>query len=164
MAVGEELGFVGLLPIAAVYAVIACAWFRVGRERAEDYGFFLATAVTLFLIVPGLVMVAGGLGVIPLTGVVTPFLSYGGSAMAANFAGLGILAAIRAAARSPAMASRSACRRDISRGALGVAALGILAALLKVQVFQPNEYVVKPHLGLQADGGADTSTTSACST
>ena len=46
-----------------------------------------------------LLMAAGVLGVMPLTGVVTPFLSYGGSAMVANFAALGLLAAIHADAR-----------------------------------------------------------------
>src|SRR5262249_12844689 len=102
-AIGEELGFIGLFVIAAVYAVIAKRGFRVARGAATDYGVFLAATValflaapvTLFLIVPGFIMIAGALGVIPLTGVVTPFLSYGGSAMLANFAGLGILAAIR---------------------------------------------------------------------
>ena len=97
-AVGEELGAAGLLAIAAVYAVIAGRGFRIGLAAASDYGFFLSTAVTLFLVVPVLIMAAGVLGVIPLTGVVTPFLSYGGSAMAANFAALGILTAIQ---RSP---------------------------------------------------------------
>ena len=45
-------------------------------------------------------MAAGMLGLTPLTGVVTPFLSYGGSAMAANFAALGMLVSIRAQATS----------------------------------------------------------------
>ena len=58
-----------------------------GLRSANDYGFFLATAVTLSLTIPVLVMAAGMLGVIPLTGVVTPFLSYGGSAMLAQFRG-----------------------------------------------------------------------------
>ena len=59
---------------------------------------------------PGLVMASGVLGVTPLTGVVTPFLSYGGSAMLANFAALGMLAAIHAAAIRRVTPSRSACR------------------------------------------------------
>ena len=40
-------------------------------------------------------MASGTLGLVPLTGVVTPFLSFGGSAMVANFAALGLLASIR---------------------------------------------------------------------
>ena len=66
------------------------AGLRIALRAATDYGFFLATAVTLFLAIPG--RCDGGRAssaLIPLTGVVTPFLSYGGSAMVANFAALG---------------------------------------------------------------------------
>ena len=51
--------------------------------------------LTLFLTLPVLVMGAGMLGLVPLTGVVTPFVSFGGSAMVANFIALGMLTAIR---------------------------------------------------------------------
>ena len=44
--------------------------------------------LTLFLTLPVLVMGAGMLGIVPLTGVVTPFVSFGGSAMLANFIAL----------------------------------------------------------------------------
>src|SRR4030095_579136 len=106
-AVGEELGFIGLLLIGIVFAVIAARGFRVARTAVNDYGFFLAITVTMFLILPPLIMVAGILGMIPLTGVVTPFLSYGGSAMLANFAGLGILTAIRSHAKEKAAPTKA---------------------------------------------------------
>src|SRR5262249_41927758 len=95
-AIGEELGAAGLLLVAVLYAILAWRGFRVGRLARSDYGFFLALALTLFLIVPVLIMASGILGVTPLTGVVTPFLSYGGSAMVANFCALGMLTAIHA--------------------------------------------------------------------
>ena len=97
-AAGEELGFGGLLAIAAVFGTIAWRGFRAARDAKDDHGFFLGTALTLFLVVPVLVMAAGILGAMPLTGVVTPFLSYGGSAMAANFTALGLLAGLRRSA------------------------------------------------------------------
>ena len=97
-AIGEELGFVGLLAVAAVFAVIAARGFDNALRAADDYGFFLATVLTLFLTLPVLVMGAGMLGLVPLTGVVTPFVSFGGSAMLANFIALGMLTAIRRAA------------------------------------------------------------------
>jgi hypothetical protein len=126
--------------------------FRVALAAASDYGFFLATAITLFLVVPVLVMAAGVLGVTPLTGVVTPFLSYGGSAMAANFAALGILTAIDAhrGSADPARPFDTATR--YLRGVLTVATLGLIAAVVNVQVLRADEYVVKPHFGIQADG------------
>ena len=139
-SIGEELGFIGLCLIGAVYAVIAAHGFRIARGAANDYGFFLATTVTLFLIAPALIMVAGSLGIIPLTGVVTPFLSYGGSAMLANFAALGILTAIRKDKRSRPLAAQTATTepflkplRYLERG-LAVAAVALLAILFNVQV------------------------------
>src|SRR5262249_58458567 len=85
-AVGEELGLVGLLVIAVAYVIVGWRGLRIARSAPSDYGFFLSTALTLFLIVPALVMAAGVVGVIPLTGVVTPFLSYGGAGPAAHLA------------------------------------------------------------------------------
>ena len=84
-SIGEELGFVGLVAVAVLFAMIALRGFQSALRAADDYGFFLATVLTLFLTLPVLVMSAGMLGVLPLTGVVTPFLSFGGSAMLANF-------------------------------------------------------------------------------
>ena len=80
-------------------AMIARA-LATARRASTDYAFFLATVLALFLAVPVLLMASGTLGVVPLTGVVTPFLSFGGSAMLANFAALGLLAAIRSDTRS----------------------------------------------------------------
>src|SRR5262245_19232800 len=158
-AIGEELGYIGFFLIAVVYAIIAARGFRIARTAANDYGFFLATTVTLFLIVPGLIVVGGSLGLIPLTGVVTPFLSYGGSAMLANFAGLGILTAIRThSSVRPVTAQATTTEpflkpmRYLETG-LSVAAFALLAILLNVQFLSADNYVVKPHLSLQADGG-----------
>jgi len=87
-AIGEELGFIGVLCVGGAFAILACRGFRIAVRAANDYAFFLATIVTLFLVFPVLLMAAGMLGVVPLTGVVTPFVSFGGSAMVANFAAL----------------------------------------------------------------------------
>jgi hypothetical protein len=133
--------------------VIAAHGFRIARRAPNDYGFFLATTVTLFLIVPALIMVAGSLNVIPLTGVVTPFLSYGGSAMLANFAGLGILAAIRTQpARTTGAEPFMKPLRRLQTG-LAVAGLCLVAILLRTQFVSADDLVARPHLSLQADGG-----------
>jgi cell division protein FtsW (lipid II flippase) len=152
-AVGEELGTVGLIVVACAYAVIAWRGVRTGRLASNDYGFFLATALTLFLIVPVLVMAAGVMGITPLTGVVTPFLSYGGSAMAANFAALGMLCSIRADRRPAAELTpfRVPVRWLVTT--LAVSAAALVAVMIDVQVVHAGDYVVRPQLGIQADGG-----------
>jgi cell division protein FtsW (lipid II flippase) len=152
VTVGEELGAAGLLAIALVYAVLTMRGLRMALRATNDYGFFLATAVTLFLIVPALVMAAGMLGVTPLTGVVTPFLSYGGSAMVANFAALGTLMSIQANTGSTETSQPFRTPTRYLGGALAVAAIGLLLLVLDIQVLHADDYVVKPHLSMQADG------------
>jgi len=152
-AIGEELGFVGLVAVAVLFVMIAARGFNAALRAADDYGFFLATVLTLFLTLPVLVMGAGMLGVIPLTGVVTPFLSFGGSAMLANFIALGILTAIGMQATAiPNVTEpfRAGVRRLIA--GLVIAAFGLVAVLFNVQVLQADAYVVQPHLGIQGDG------------
>ncbi len=162
-AVGEELGLIGLLAIAATYVVIAWRGFRLGQDAGSDYGFFLATSLTLFLVVPVLLMVAGLLGVMPLTGVVTPFLSYGGSAMAANFAALGLLTGLRSPTdlREPVSPSTAAPIESSGpfrapmrylRGTLGACGAGLLLVLVYVQAVRADDLAVRPHMSLQADG------------
>jgi cell division protein FtsW (lipid II flippase) len=150
--VGEELGFIGLMIVALVYGLIAARGLRIALRSANDYGFFLAIGVTLSLTIPVLVMAAGMLGMMPLTGVVTPFLSYGGSAMLMNFAALGILNAIR---NHGSVTTQTAPFRKPVRylgTALAATASVLLLVLLRVQVLSADETVVRPHLGLHADG------------
>jgi cell division protein FtsW (lipid II flippase) len=153
-AIGEELGFVGLVAVAALFVMIAVRGFNVALRASDDYGFFLATVLTLFLALPALVMGAGMLGVIPLTGVVTPFLSFGGSAMLANFMALGVLTSIaRQGTHAPSQVT-APFRLGIKRlrAGLGVAVIVLVVVLFDVQVLRADSYVVRPHIGLQADG------------
>jgi cell division protein FtsW (lipid II flippase) len=152
-AIGEELGFVGLLTVGAVFAIVAMRGFHIARHAPDDYSFFLATVLTLFLTLPVLVMGAGMLGLVPLTGVVTPFLSFGGSAMVANFIALGLLAAIRRHA-APAPAITAPFHGGLTRivVGLGMAAIVVLAVLFDVQVVRADTFVARPHVGVQADG------------
>ena len=151
-AAGEDLGFIGLAVIGLLYALIGWRGFSTAARAASDYSFFLAMAVTLFLIVPVLVMAAGALGVTPLTGVVTPFLSYGGSAMVANFAALGILAAARRGGAETTSASEQlrAPIRQLGR-TLAVIGVALTLVLADVQLLRADRYVARPHLGAQAD-------------
>ncbi len=152
-AVGEELGAIGLVGVAGLFAVAAWRGFRIGRLAASDYGFFLATALTLFLIFPVLIMASGVIGLTPLTGVVTPFLSYGGSAMLANFAALGLLAAIHADRRPANDFEPFRVPMKYLGATLGFCALVLVGVVVRVQVVAADDYIVKPHLGVQADGG-----------
>ena len=109
--------------------------------------------MTLFLILPVLIMASGVMGLTPLTGVVTPFLSYGGSAMLANFAALGLLAAIHADRRPANDFEPFRVPMKYLGATLGLCALVLVGVVARVQVLAADDYVVKPHLGMHADGG-----------
>jgi cell division protein FtsW (lipid II flippase) len=150
--IGEELGAAGLLAVFGLYALTAWRGFRIARAATTDYGFFLATALTLFLILPVLVMGAGVVGLTPLTGVVTPFLSYGGSAMVANYAAVGLLLAIDTWAGAPGTAEPFRLPLRWLGAGLALAGAVVIAALVNVQVLHADEYVARGHLTVQADG------------
>src|SRR6185503_19097099 len=90
-AVGEELGFVGLLTVLVLDALLVMRGFRIARRAPDAYTMFLALGLTLGLALQTLLIAGGVLGLVPLSGVVTPFLSYGRSAQIVHFATLGIL-------------------------------------------------------------------------
>ena len=151
-AVAEELGFVGLTVVALLYGTIIARGISIARKAGTDYEFFLSLMLVLFLAVPVLLMAGGTFGLVPLTGVVTPFLSFGGSAMVANFSALGLLAAIRSPnAERTAPHVLAPPLRWLSGGLVAAAAV-FLVVTARVQVLRADEVVVKPYLGLQADG------------
>jgi cell division protein FtsW (lipid II flippase) len=151
-SVGEELGACGLAIVAALYLGIAWRALRIARDASTDYEFFLAVGVMLLLTLPVVLMASATVGVTPLTGVVTPFLSYGGSAMVANFAGLGMLASIRSNATTTPSLYRFQKPLRWLAATLTAAAVLPIAVIANVQVRRADDYAVKPHLGLQADG------------
>jgi cell division protein FtsW (lipid II flippase) len=151
-SVSEELGFAGLVAVALVYAALVARAVNTARKASTDYGFFLAITLALFLVVPVLLMMSGTLGIVPLTGVVTPFLSFGGSAMVANFAALGLLSAIRSDAAPRADLSSFRVPVQWLRGGLAMAAVLLVAIAGLTVVRHADELIARPHLGLQADG------------
>jgi len=152
-AVGEELGFVGLAIAALAGGLIAVRGFRIARTAPSDTTCFLALALTLSIVVPMLVMAAGILGLMPLTGVVTPFLSYGGSAMLANFLALGLLAAIASDAGPVGDMQPFAAPIRWVTWTLGACAAAMLVVAARTQLVSPDDVLVRPQLGMQADGG-----------
>ena len=151
-AAAEEMGFVGLLAIGLVYVALVRRGFTIARHASTDYGFFLASGLTLLLAVPVTLMMGGLLGLVPLTGVVTPFLSYGGSAMLANFAALGALASLRSDRQRSQDLVPLQRPLEWTAGVIALAAVVLVAVAARVQVAKADELVVRPHLGVQADG------------
>ena len=77
--VSEELGFIGVFLILALLAVIICQIIRVGVRSDNMYEGLLCYGVGTFIAAEAAINVGGVTGLLPITGVTFPFISYGGS-------------------------------------------------------------------------------------
>ncbi|MBV9234062.1 MAG: rod shape-determining protein RodA [Candidatus Eremiobacteraeota bacterium] len=87
----EEWGFAGALLLLALYAAILFGGIRTMLAARERFGFLLAAGLVGMLFFHLLVNVGMTLGIMPITGIPLPFMSYGGSAMLTDFGAIGIL-------------------------------------------------------------------------
>ena len=110
-AIGEELGLAGAAALIAVYLVLAFRGLRIGIRQPADFGMLLAVGVTAVLAVQALVIMAGNLALIPITGITLPFVSYGGSSIVVNFVMIGMLLRLSTARPVPRGTRASALSR-----------------------------------------------------
>ena len=97
--VGEELGLVGGLAVIAIYLILMIRGFRIALDLGDNFRGLLAMGLTTTLGLQALIILAGNLKLVPLTGITLPFVSYGGSSLITNFVILGLL--LRLSAEAP---------------------------------------------------------------
>lgn len=88
---GEEFGLAGLFALIGFYLLLLYRGFRIAVEAREPFQQLLAAGLTSIFGIQTLVICAGNLKLLPLTGIPLPFLSYGGSSVIANFIIVGML-------------------------------------------------------------------------
>ena len=93
---GEELGFLGSAGIVLLYLIILMRAFAIARRTDDPYGRLVATGVTAWFAFQIFENIGMTLGLMPMTGVPLPFLSYGGSSMFATLIGFGLLQNVHA--------------------------------------------------------------------
>ena len=90
-ALGEELGLAGLFAIIGIYLLIIYRGYRIAIQARDSFNQLLAAGLTSIFAIQTLIIAAGNMKFLPLTGIPLPFLSYGGSSILANYIIIGIL-------------------------------------------------------------------------
>jgi cell division protein FtsW len=89
--IGEETGLVGAMMVIALCLVIALVGWSIASRAPDRFGKMLAAGITGWLSFQALTNIGGVLGVLPITGIVLPFVSFGSTALISCLAGVGIL-------------------------------------------------------------------------
>ena len=93
-SIGEVMGWLGMLLIVLCMAILIHRSLHIGYRAGNPFLFFLATGIAAVTGIQFLVITSGSVGLIPLTGVAVPFLSFGKTSLIINLAAFGILISI----------------------------------------------------------------------
>ena len=92
--VGEELGLVGTLIVLALIGTIAYVALTLARKTNDLFTKLIATSVMAWIVVQSIINVGAVLGLLPVTGVPLPLVSYGGSSLVFTMSAIGVLMAV----------------------------------------------------------------------
>lgn len=91
---GEETGLAGSLSVIALFTVFTVAGLAVALRCTDLFGRLAAVGITTWLSVQAIVNIGGVTGVLPITGVPLPFVSFGGSALVISLVAVGVLVSV----------------------------------------------------------------------
>jgi rod shape determining protein RodA len=89
--VGEELGFAGAMLLLALLALLAWRGLRIAALARDPFGALIAAGVVSMLVFQAFVNIGMTIGIMPITGIPLPFVSYGGSSLVSSFLAVGLL-------------------------------------------------------------------------
>ncbi len=98
--IAEDLGFVGVSVVLTLYFLLLWRLLYIARKASDDFSAYLVLGIALLFLIQVSVNMGGALGMLPVTGVTLPFLSYGGSSMVVNFLLLGMAESVARSANS----------------------------------------------------------------
>jgi cell division protein FtsW len=92
--IGEEMGLVGAVVVVGLFALLGIIGVRIALHAPDRYGLLVALGVTAWFLVQAFVNIGAVIGILPITGVPLPFVSYGGSSLVFTMAAAGLLLSV----------------------------------------------------------------------
>ncbi len=99
--IGEELGLIGTLLVLGAFAFFCYLGIRIAREAPDRFGFLVAGGITAWIGIQAVINIGAVTGMLPITGVPLPMISFGGTSLVLTMAGIGILLSIARRGRPP---------------------------------------------------------------
>ena len=94
-AVGEELGFVGGAAVLGLFLLLSLRTLRAAHLARDDFGTLICVGVLIMIVFQAFQNVGMSMGIMPITGIPLPFVSYGGSSLLTTYAGIGLVLNVR---------------------------------------------------------------------
>ncbi len=93
--VGNELGFVGACVVIGLLGLLLFCALRISVKAEDQFGTLVAAGIAIWFAMQAFVNIGMTIGIMPVTGLPLPFVSYGGSAMFADMIAIGLLQSVR---------------------------------------------------------------------
>jgi cell division protein FtsI/penicillin-binding protein 2 len=147
-SVGEELGGLGVIAVFLLMGLLLHRIFLHARRAGQPFSFFLVAGIAIATGVQFLIIASGSIGLLPLTGISVPFLSYGKISLIINLMAMGIVFSV---AHRPGQAEQReylekhydvVLMAGIAGFLIGVAVL--IGRLLPIVGWRGNDYIVRP--------------------
>jgi cell division protein FtsW len=104
--IGEETGLMGALAVVGLFVAFAVLGVRAALHAPDRFGMLVAAGVTAWIVSQALVNIGGVVGLLPITGLTLPFVSFGGTSLMVTMAATGILLNVARAGRAKAPVRR----------------------------------------------------------
>jgi rod shape determining protein RodA len=87
----EELGFIGVMLVVGLFSFLFYRFYKIALLSPDDFGMFLSVLVAILIFIHVFINIGMGIGLLPVTGISLPFVSYGGSFLVVMFSLTGII-------------------------------------------------------------------------
>ena len=147
-SVGEELGGLGVVAVFLLMGILLHRIFLHARRAGQPFSFFLVAGIAIATGVQFLIIASGSIGLLPLTGISVPFLSYGKISLIINLMAMGVVFSV--AHRPGQVEQRQYLEKNydvvLMAGIAGflIGVMILIARLLPIIGWRGNDYIVRP--------------------